>query len=260
MHGPRLLLCIGLAVFTYALFPDTPATRIPIYEVGAVATDNVIAPFAFQVTKTEAELQREREDVARAAEPIFRQVPSALDTSRALLVGFESATAAAASRAPLNLAAIERAGRMVGVTLTPDEAAYLASPLRREPLIAAVRRVFERWVSGGVVASGTMDQLRGEVLLRRGGIDRRLPVDSLLAFSQLISRARLLNPDPSSETGSGLYLKLITSFFRPTIALDRTLTERRREDARRSVAAIKYSVQAGEKIVGAHEVVGRQEH
>ncbi|MGH7679246.1 MAG: HD family phosphohydrolase, partial [Gemmatimonadaceae bacterium] len=58
----------------------------------------------------------------------------------------------------------------------------------------------------------------------------------------------------------GLYLKLITSFFRPTIALDRTLTERRREDARRSVAAIKYSVQAGEKIVGAHEVVGRQEH
>lgn len=260
LHGPRLLLGVGLAVLTYSLFPETPATQIPIYEVGAVAPDNVIAPFAFEVPKSETELQRERDDMMRATEPNFRTVPEAFDTSRALLSGFASTVASAAATRPLNLAAIERAGRSFGVALTPDEAAYLTSPARRERLVATVRRVFDRWVAGGVVASGATDQLRGDILLRRGTEDQRLPVDSMLGFSQLISRARLINPDPSSEVGTSLYLKLITTFFRPTIALDRTLTERRREEIRRSVAPIKYTVRAGEKIVGAHEVVGRQEH
>ena len=71
-HGPRLALGVGLAILTYALFPEAPATQIPIYEIGAVATDNVIAPFAYEVPKTEQELLREREDVARAAQPVFR--------------------------------------------------------------------------------------------------------------------------------------------------------------------------------------------
>jgi len=253
-------LAVALALFTFALFPEAPATQIPIYEVGAVATDNVIAPFAFDVPKTEAELRMERDDVARATEPTFRHVPAALDTSRLLLGGFESDLSSAASARPQNPANLERAARTYGVRLSPDEAAYLASPARRQRLLAAIHRVLDRWVAAGVIASGTVDQLRGEVLLRRGAEERRLTVDSLVSFNQLISRARLINPDPGSNVGTGLYLKLITTVFRPTITLDRTLTERRRDEVRRSVAASKYSVLAGEKIVGAHEVVGREEH
>lgn len=259
-HGPRLALAVGLAVFTYALFPEAPATAIPIYEVGAVASDNVIAPFAFEVPKGEAELQLERDDVARATEPIFRHVPEALDSSRVVLAAFDDAVAAAAAIRPLNFGAIERAARAHGVVLTPDEAAYLSAPARRQRVVATVRRAFDRWLAGGIVASGAIDQLRGEVVLRRAGEDRQLPVDSLLTFTQFVSRARLINPDPASEVGTSLYLRLLTAFFRPTIALDRTATERRREEMRRSVPALKYSVLAGEKIVGAHEVVGREEH
>ena len=259
-HGPRLALAVGLALFTHLLFPEAPATEIPIYEVGAVAADNVIAPFAFEVPKRDLELQRERDDVARATEPIFRHAPEALDTARAVLNGFDAAVAAAAATRPLNLGAIERAGRSFGLALTPEEAAYIAAPARRQRLVATVRRAFDRWVAAGVVASGAVDQLRGEVVLRRATEDRQLPVDSLLTFAQLVSRARLINPDPTSEVGTSLYLRLLTAFFRPTIALDRTATERRREEMRRSVPTLKYSVQAGEKIVGAHEVVGREEH
>jgi hypothetical protein len=251
---------VSLALLTFALFPEAPATQIPIYEVGAVATDNVIAPFAFDVAKSDAELRKERDDVARATEPIFHFMPAALDTSRALLTGFESAIAAAASARPVNLATIERAARTYGVALSPDEAAYLASAARRQRLLVAIHRVFDRWVAAGVIASGAVDQLRGEILLRRGSDERRLTVDSLVSFNQLISRARLINPDPRSDVGTGLYLKLITGFFRPTITLDRTQTERRRQELRRSVSVSKYSVLAGEKIVGAHEVVGRDEH
>ena len=260
LHGPRLALAVGLAFLTYALFPEAPATQIPIYEVGAVATDNVIAPFAFDVRKTDAELQRERDDIARAAEPSFRFAPAALDTSLAQLTGFEKAIAAAATARPPNLAAIERAARVYDIPLSPLEAAYLASAPRRHRLFATIHRVFDRWVAGGVVATGAVDQLRGEILMRRGNAERRLTVDSLLSFSQMISRARLLNPDPASNVGTGLYLRLTTSFFRPTIVLDRVVTEERREQLRRSVRSNKYSVLAGEKIIGAHEVVGREEH
>jgi len=257
---PRLVVAVALAVVTFAAFPEAPATKIPIYEVGAVATDNVIAPFAFEVPKTEAELRKERDDVARAAEPVFRFTAAALDTSRLLLDAFERELNAAADELPQTVIAVQRVGRTFGVALTPDEAGYLASPVRRQRLLAAIRRMNDRWVAAGVAPTGVVDQLRGEVLLDRSGTELRLPADSLVSFAQLISRARLVNPDPASESGTAVYLKLITSFFRPTIVLDATQTQRRRDDLWRSVSPTKYSVRAGEKIVGEHEVVGREEH
>ena len=259
MHGPRLLLAVALALFTFALFPDAPATEVPIYEIGAVAADNVIAPFAFDVRKSAGELQRERNDAERSAEPVFRAVPAALDTSKTLLAQFDRDVGVAAG-APGTLASVQAAARTFGVVLQPDEAAYLLAPARRQRLMFSVRRAFDRWVSAGVVATGSVDQLRGEALLIRGGEERRVAVDSLLTFTQLVSRARLINPDPRSETGTELYLKLLTSFFRPTVVPDRPRTDRRREELRESVAEVKFSVLAGEKIVGAHEVVGREEH
>jgi putative nucleotidyltransferase with HDIG domain len=257
LHGPRLGLAVGLALLTFALFPETPATEVPIYEVGAVAADNVIAPFAFDVAKSPAEINREREDVAQAAEPLFRFVPSALDTTLAIFDQFGAAIATVPAQA---LGAIQQTARTYGVVLQPAEAVYLASPSRRQRTLAAVRRVYERWVGLGIVASGAVDRLRGDVLLERDGEERRIHVDSLLTFNQLVSRARTLNPDPASEVGTDVYLKLLTSFFRPTIVLDRGQTERRRDDLRRNVGVNRYTVLAGEKIVGAHEVVGREEH
>ncbi|HET9454174.1 MAG TPA: HDIG domain-containing protein [Gemmatimonadaceae bacterium] len=257
--APRLVLAVGLAFFTFALFPESPATEVPIHEVGAVAPDNVIAPFAFTVPKTDAELRREREDVERAAEPVFRSAPAALDTARLLLTQFGRDIAAAAS-APGDVANVQAAARTFGVVLQLDEAAYLLSPARRQRMLFSVQRAFDRWLSSGVVASGAVDRLRGEVVLVRGADERRVAVDSLLTFTQLVSRARLINPDPASEVGTEVYLKLLTSFFRPTIVQDHSRTELRRDELRRAVPTVKYTVQAGEKIVGAAEVVGREEH
>ena len=255
VHGPRLLLAVLLALLTFGLFPEAPATEVPIYEVGAVAPDNVIAPFAFQVRKTEQELRRERDDAERVAETTFRLHTAAFDTARALLAQFDRAIAAAPDPA-----SVQGAARTFGIVLQPAEAAYLVAPARRQRMVFSVQRVLERWVAGGVVASGAVDQIRGEVLLLRGETERRVPVDSLLTFTQLISRARLMDPDPASDTGSELYLKLVTGFFRPTIVPDRPRSDRRREELRRAVPEVKHSVLAGEKIVGAHEVVGRDEH
>src|SRR5207248_9001810 len=77
-HGLRIALALALAVFTYLLFPASPAVDFPVYEVGSVASDNVIAPFAFSVPKTDVELRKEREAAVATVEPVFDYVPAAL--------------------------------------------------------------------------------------------------------------------------------------------------------------------------------------
>jgi putative nucleotidyltransferase with HDIG domain len=261
-HGARVAIALGLAALTSALFPASPAVEVPIYEVGSVAGDNVIAPFAFAVPKSDAELAREREDILRAAEPILVFVPAALDSARRQLRSFGDAIAAAA-RTPdpaIAIPAIQQGAAAYGLQLTVDEAAYLAQPGRRAPLTQAIGRVFERWLSGGVVQMGVLDTIRGGVLLRRGTEERRLSPDDIATFGSLLSRARLIHPDPASAVGDALYIRLLTSFFRPTIVPDPAATRIRRDELARSVSPVKYQVQAGEKIVGANEVVGRAQH
>jgi hypothetical protein len=75
-HGSRFALALALAVLTQLLFPSSPASEVPLYEVGSVATDNVIAPFAFGVKKDAIELRRERAEMARSAEPILVYSPA----------------------------------------------------------------------------------------------------------------------------------------------------------------------------------------
>jgi putative nucleotidyltransferase with HDIG domain len=261
-HGVRAGIALGLAALTSALFPASPAVEVPIYEVGSVAGDNVIAPFAFTVPKTEAELAREREELLRAAEPVFVYVPAALDSARRQLRAFDEAIAAAARTPDLQLAitAIQQVAAAYGLQLTVDEAAYLAQAGRRASLVQGVTRVFDRWLAGGVAPSGVLDTVRGGVLLRRGNDERRVSPDDIATFGSLLSRARLIHPDPASGVGDALYIRFLTSFFRPTVVPDPAATRIRRDELERSVSPVKYQIQTGEKIVGANEVVGRAQH
>src|ERR1051326_4497841 len=110
-HGKRIALALGLAIFTYLLFPASPAVDFPVYEVGSVAADNVIAPFAFRVLKSDADLAKERESMARAAEPVYAFLPQAVDSARAEITRYADALDAAVTTSdPRRLgAAIENA-------------------------------------------------------------------------------------------------------------------------------------------------------
>ena len=92
-------MALALAVATYLLFPTAPAIEFPVLEIGTVAPDNVIAPFAFRVPKSTDELLREREDATRSVVPLFEYVPAAADTARGELARFAQAVAQAATSA-----------------------------------------------------------------------------------------------------------------------------------------------------------------
>jgi putative nucleotidyltransferase with HDIG domain len=261
-HGTRIALALALAVFTYLLFPASPAVDFPVYEVGSVASDNVIAPFAFSVPKTDGELKKERDAAAATVEPVFDFVTPALDSTRRQLAAFTEAMngAAAAADPRTVLVGIQQAAASQGVTLTAPEAAYLAQEHRRVAMLGAVQRAFERWLGTGVASRGALDNVRGDIILKSGKDERRVSSDSIQTFSMLISRARLIHPDPTSVVGDGIYFRLLGAFFHPTIVPDAAATELRRDDMRRSVPTAKYEVRVGEKIIGANEVVGREEH
>ena len=262
-HGARIGLAVAVAVATYALFPAAPAVDIPMYEVGSVATDNVSAPFEDTGPKPATQLAREQSEMAQTAEPILAFVPAALDSADRQIEGFFGVVERAASTAQGRQAAqdsIQQAAAAFGVRLNAAEAGYLAGETRRGAMASAIERVFQRWVAAGVASSGALDGVRGNVVLRQGDQTRRTAVDSVASFGGLVTRARLIHPDPGSTVGDALYIKLITSFFHPTLVPDVAATERAREELRATVPAFKYEVRAGEKIIGAHEVVGREEY
>jgi cyclic-di-AMP phosphodiesterase PgpH len=259
-HGSRAALALVLAILTYLLFPASPAVDFPLYEIGSVAADNVIAPFAFRVRKSDAELARERDELSRAAQPIFVYVPEALDTARIQFRRFLASLPPAESADAAQAGAVGRAAAPFGLQFTPGESAYLLPPRRRELLTQAVERVFSRWLGSGVASSGVLDNVRGNVLLRRNGEERSVDADSIMAFAGFLARARLLHPDAGSAVGDAVFVKLLSAFFHPTVVLDRAATVRQRDVLLASVAESKYEVRAGEKVVGAHEVVGREEY
>ena len=260
-HAARIGLAAALAVLTFALFPSSPAIDFPIYEVGSVASDNVIAPFAFRVLKTQTELDGERSGVARAVEPVLDYRAAALDSARQALSGFAGAVAQAANTTPdLATVAVQRAALSWGMRLTASQAAYLAVPRRRDAVFQTLDRVFDRWLRAGVTSTGVLDSVHGAIVLRSGTEERRLPSDSIATFAMLVSRARLVHPDPGSAVGDSVYMRLLATFFHPTVVADPAATEARREDVRRAISPAKYEVLAGEKIVGANEVVGREQN
>ena len=76
-HGARLLVALAIAAATVLLFPSAPAVELPLYEVGSVAPDNVLAPFAFRRSgKTDAAIAPERQ---RIGDGVGASVPGRFD-------------------------------------------------------------------------------------------------------------------------------------------------------------------------------------
>ncbi|HEX2779157.1 MAG TPA: HDIG domain-containing protein, partial [Gemmatimonadaceae bacterium] len=196
--------------------------------------------------------------------PVLVYNPLALDSATRQLAGVMDAIAGAAPEgggASTVTPAVQRAAAQHGVSLTPAEAGYLAQPRRRAAMRGALERAFARWLASGVVASGTLDTLRGDVVIRRGSEDLRAPSDSISTFSIFVSTVRrLIHPDPGSALGDAVFTKLLGSIFHPTLTLDRAATTKAQDELRAAVSEDRYTVREGEKIVGAHEVVGRAEY
>ena len=258
-HGARWVWVVGLAVLAYVAFPSSATNVAPLLEPGAVADRDVIAPFTFPVNKSDEELAREAEELAGTVKPIYQFQDRALDTAVTAMHAFFAALETAADRG--GVPAIMTAAKAQGVALTPAEAAYLAKGGKRHNLEKALSELFARTLAVGVTAPGVLQvEQAPELIVRRRASEQSVPRDQVLSYAQYLTRARLVHPDKSSSVGDAVYLRLASHFFRPTLVPNALETERRRDELRRSVDPSKYIVRAGDRIVGAHEVVTNEVH
>jgi putative nucleotidyltransferase with HDIG domain len=257
-HAARWLWVPVMALVAHMAFPSSAADVAPLLEPGARADKEVIAPFNFVVNKSEDELQREAEELAASAKPIYEFRQHAYDSTATTMAAFFTAVDAVADQGPQ---AIIRAAGDFGVPLTLPEAGYLAKGGKRRALQQAIEKLFDRTLAQGVTGPGVLqvEQSR-ELIIRRGSTESSVQRDQVLTFAQYLNRAKQLHPDPGSSVADVLYLKLVRQFFRPTLILKQLETERRRNELRGSVDPSKYIVRAGDRIVAPHEVVTNEAH
>src|SRR5438034_3426871 len=79
-HAARWIWVPFMALVVHAAFPSSAADVAPLLEPGARADKEIIAPFNFVVNKSEDELQRESEELAASAKPIYEFRQHAYDS------------------------------------------------------------------------------------------------------------------------------------------------------------------------------------
>src|SRR5919204_2750006 len=257
-HAIRWAWVPFLALVAHVAFPSGAADVAPLLEPGARSDKEIVAPFNFVVNKSEDELQREAEELAASAKPIYEFRQHEYDSTATSMAAFFSAVDAASDQGPQ---AIVNAAAQFGVPVTPQEAAYLAKGGKRRGLQQALDKLFDRTLAQGVTGPGVLqgEQSR-DLIVRRGSTESSVQRDQVLTFAQYLNRAKQLHPDAGSSVGGVLYLKMVRQFFRPTLVPNLPETMRRRNELRGSVDPSKYIVRAGDRIVGAHEVVSNEAH
>ncbi len=258
-HGVRWAWVPGLALLVYVAFPSSASNVAPLLEPGAVAEHEVITPFTFPVNKTDQELAREAEELASTVKPIYEFQQRAFDSATIAMHAFFAAMQNAADQGGPQ--AVMRVAKEQGVVLSPAEAAYLAKGGKRRGLERALTDLFDRTLGLGVTPPGVLlVEQAPDLIIRRRSSETSVSRDQVLSYAQYLARARLVHPDKGSSIGDAAYRRLAGHFYRPTLVLNSLETERRRDELRRSVDPSKYIVRAGDRIVGAHEVVTNEAH
>ena len=227
--------------------------------MGSVATRDVIAPFAFDVPKPADQLARERDDAARSVRPVLLYRADAADSAARRLGTILDSLAAAQARPGNDADSVQRAAATAGITLSPAAAEYLASPARRRALQTALRRVDDKLLAPGVTAAGALADVHGEVIVRRDDVEHVVLADTIASFSTIAPKARAMQPDAGEPGADAAFAALLGASFEPSLVIDRAATDERRASALASIAPNVARVRDGERIVGAHEVVGRAE-
>lgn len=252
-HAVRWIWVVGLAALAEATFPVGIADLAPRLAVGERASHDIIAPFDFVVGKSEADLQRETEEIVASARPIYEFQTRAYDSVRVDVQHFFTAVGAVAAEGG---AAVARVAADAGLTLDAAEAAYLARSDKRGAMRRALDDLVQHTLGQGVVGTVPFEgESARQLIVRRSGVETPLARDQVLTFEDYLRRAQAGHPDPGSSVGDVVYLKLVRRFFRPTLARNEMETARRRSELAAGVERSKYAVRQGDVIVAANQVV-----
>jgi putative nucleotidyltransferase with HDIG domain len=251
------LLRIGLGLLVLAVlvvrYPyGRPAQ--PVLKSGDIAPKDIIAPFTFPILKGEDDLDREREQAASAVPPVLDYDVDKQDSIVTALSAFESRLGALRERKEISQAALDSLKRDYP-NLSPDALAPLLSK-RGTRITERVNTLLAELFGQGVIADKSAIPLGSQqrVLVRTQEGERLTDLQDILDLGERSSilLERLGADYEKDEQVMRSILEVADHFLKPNLVLDLEETNRRREDARKSVSPTKGIVLKGEIIVRAH--------
>lgn len=255
-HGARAVLVLALAAALPFLFPRSPLPEAVTQAEGSVADKDVIAAFAFDVSKDPQQIALERAEAERVVPPVYVLDPTAADSSRAHAAAFFAAVDSAFAGAEPAAAATDALEEELGVRLPPEQWRLLARPAARRPIASAIDRAFDRLLPEGFAPVVDVPGPQpASVLVRTPDGDRRVPRDSVRSVGDFLDRSARFLPAETPVEGFQLFQSLLYRFTIPSLRLDEAATRLARSRARATVDTTLGTVLEGERILAAHERV-----
>jgi putative nucleotidyltransferase with HDIG domain len=255
----RILAVLAVLGATLTLFP-VGSPDLPGFEVGAIATRDVIADRAFPVLKNEGEIEQERMAAALEVPPVFASDPREVQTATYRFARFESGV-----REVLDDPALDARGRYAALGardlgLSKETLRYLSGSESARGLLDAVRGALEHAWEAGVVGAHDEVFLRGQdrVALVEDRSEFLREAGAVVRSGSVGDRAVEALPAPlrAREDAVLAAREIVARFSAATLRYDRAETDRRRDAAWRAVApGTGETVQKGERIIGRHEKV-----
>ncbi|MBD3165842.1 hypothetical protein GF324_04545, partial [bacterium] len=179
-----LLLLAALTAGAVFLFPHQSAFRYSEYNVGSISREEIIAPFTFEILKSDAELAAERENARENVLPVYMHV----DTVR--------------SRNIEQLTAVMNALRELGEQFPAGDDAYL--PGQRDSLFKAARTNL-RLEHGVEFSPDSWQYIKRHLEAGAMMVDEGYPAQSSLQMilQELYSRGILNKPKEKVESRNG---------------------------------------------------------
>ncbi|MEE2899960.1 MAG: hypothetical protein VX815_15985, partial [Gemmatimonadota bacterium] len=224
-HGARILLVVVLAgLVTFFFLPEGQAPSP--YEDWIVAPDDVIAEFAFDVPKTAAELEAERNSVRDAVPPTFDFVTQNADTTRAELEAFfDQLDSAAVDGDRDRLQGILVSASASQVEFIVDDSARAAF---RNSAVSATRDI----LALGVVEATRMAQVTTDRVTIRETEERSISKlsEDMLTSRDFYDQARLTYdaaalPALADPQAASLFRNILIGHMRPTYVFNLLITQ-----------------------------------
>lgn len=258
---PRLAIISGLALLTLALFPSRSVGPVPLVPAGAIASDDIIAPFDFQVAKTAEELERDRATAAILVPRVYRlavEADSVADPIDEYLLKVARIAAAprpegATGGADLTSEIDSYGGQRLG--LTAEEIAALQGQSFRDSVGGLLRRATAAVHRDAWIVNREMrDEIAGnQITAVKDSIELFVLRRDLLLPEQVVETEAWLDAlEGASPQARAVVGKLAKVLLPPNLIFLPLETQTRRETARTQVPSVKGEVLAGELIVGAH--------
>lgn len=257
-------LALSIVLVSVPLFPLERRSEATHFEIGQVVEEEIIAPFGFDILRSEEEVERDRLEAIRSIPPVFRVDETRAAGTLRRLDRFGQDTRRIAGSAQLRRSEKAEMVGQLGLSLQPATRRVLADPDTAALVLDEVTRLMAQAYEIGIVDDIDIPQMVGrlKVKLRKDG--QESVYSSFVVYDrrrlQETANDRALQLFPPNSDAVTAMVDLAERFAEPNLQFERVETARLESEALAAVPTIAGRVAKGERVVDSHTKLTRVEY